>query len=197
MGIYTRTGDLGKTGLLDGSRIGKDDLRLEAYGTIDELNTVLGVVRSEGLPEPLNDLLERLQHELFELGAELATVDPTARGTGTIGPDHVSRLEAEIDRYEEPLPRLKQFILPAGTRAAAGLHLARSVCRRAERRLVALVRQNQHQISPSLLAYLNRLGDLLFVLARSVNAQAGLADVTWEGGRKAEGGRRKGEGARQ
>ena len=175
MRIYTRKGDLGETGLPAGVRVGKDAVRIEANGTVEELNAVLGLVRSETLPEATDALLERVQNELFEVGAELA-----APGTRTIGPRHVEALEAEIDRYDEPLEPLGAFILPAGCRAAAELHHARTVCRRAERRLVALSRGAEERTSPTLLAYLNRLGDLLFVLARTANAQAGRRDTAWQ-----------------
>jgi len=179
MGIYSRKGDLGETGLLTGPRVGKDIARIEALGTIDELNAALGVVRAEPLAGPMDRLLERLQHELFEVGAELAAPDPVTRGTRTIGPQHVQALEAEIDAGDSSLAPLAGFILPCGVRAAAALHLARTVCRRAERRLVTLVRESGGEISLVLLAYLNRLGDLLFVLARAANAAAGVGDVPW------------------
>lgn len=179
MKIYTRTGDLGETGLFGGPRVGKDMARVEAYGSVDELNAVLGVTRAEGLPEEIDRSLARIQHELFEVGAELATPDPPAHGTRTIGPPHVEALEQEIDGLQQTLAPLSQFILPGGTRPAASLHHARAVCRRAERRLVSLVRYATEPISPVLLAYLNRLGDLLFVLARVVNARAGQGDVIW------------------
>ncbi len=179
MGIYSRKGDLGETGLLAGPRVGKDIARIEALGTIDELNASLGLVRAEPLPGPRDRLLERLQNELFEIGAELASPDPVARGTRTIGPQHVQALEAEIDAGAASLAPLAGFILPCGVRAAAALHLARTICRRAERRLVTLVRQSGDEISPVLLAYLNRLGDLLFVLACAANAAAGIGDVPW------------------
>lgn len=177
MKIYTRTGDLGETGLFAGPRVGKDMPRIEVFGTVDELNALLGMVRTETLPEGMDRLLERVQNELFEVGAELATPDPVAKGTRTIGQEHVKALETAIDQYEAALPPLKEFILPGGTRAAAWLHWARTVCRRAERRLVSLVRESGTDISLLLLAYLNRLGDLLFVLARTANAQAGVPDV--------------------
>jgi cob(I)alamin adenosyltransferase len=180
MTIYTRTGDGGETGLFGGPRVGKDVPRIEACGTLDELNAVLGLVRAEPLPEAVDRLLQRLQNELFEVGAELATPDPVVHGHRTIGPGHVGAMEADIDRHEQSLPPLKEFVLPSGTRAAAGLHLARAVCRRAERRVVALIRQRDEEISPVLPAYLNRLGDLLFVLARAVNAEAGRPDVPWQ-----------------
>jgi len=179
MRIYTRTGDLGETGLFGGPRLGKDAARIETYGTVDELNTVLGLVRTESLAAEIVELLARVQAELFQVGAELSTVDPVAKRTRTIGPQHVQVLEAEIDRWEETLPPLRSFILPAGIRAAALLHLARAVCRRAERRLVRLVRSSQEPISLVLLSYLNRLGDLLFVLARVANQQAGVTDAPW------------------
>lgn len=180
MTIYTRTGDSGETGLFGGRRVGKDSLRVETYGTIDELNAVLGLVRAEPLPEHVDRVLERLQHELFQVGAELAAPDPSAGAAPTISPRHVEAVEAEIDRVEAELEPLAQFILPAGTRGAAGLHLARAVCRRAERRLVAAIHDSQEPISPVLVAYLNRLSDLLFVLARRVNAAAGQPDVVWQ-----------------
>ena len=179
MKIYTRTGDLGETSLLAGPRVGKDMPRIEACGTIDELNAALGVARAEPLEAEVDRLLERVQHELFAVGAELATPDPAARKVQWIGPEHLKALEADIDRHQETLPPLRHFVLPAGTRAAAGLHLARTVCRRAERRLVTLIRRSEEPISLALLAYLNRLGDLLFVLARYENARAGREDVLW------------------
>jgi len=180
MTIYTRAGDSGETGLFGGRRVTKDGPRIEACGTVDELNSVLGLARAEPLPEDVDRVLGRLQTELFEVGAELATPDPHARGNRTIGPRHVRVIEADVDRFEATLAPLKHFILPTGTRAAATLHAARAVCRRAERRLVAAIRQSDEEISPVLVAYLNRLGDLLFVLARSVNAQAGRPEVAWE-----------------
>ncbi len=179
MKIYTRTGDQGETGLLSGSRVAKDDARVEAYGTIDELNALLGLVRAESLPKEIDHLLEQRQHELFEVGTELAAPDPVDWGLRTIGPKHVRALEDAIDRHNDKLEQLDGFILPTGTRAAAALHLARAVCRRAERRLVTLTRQNEEQISLHLQAYLNRLGDLLFVLTRTANARAGLVEVRW------------------
>jgi len=183
MKIYTRTGDRGETGLLGGPRVGKDAARVEAYGTIDELNCLLGLVRAESLPEPVDQLLQRLQNELCQLGAELATPDPDAHKTRTIGQEQVAALETDIDRLVARLPPLAEFVLPSGCRAGATLHLARAVCRRAERRTVSLVRLSQEPLSPVLLAYLNRLGDLLFVLARAVNAQAGQSDIVWPGHR--------------
>jgi len=179
MAIYTRTGDLGETALLNGPRVGKDMPRVEVYGTVDELNAVLGLARAESAGEAIDRVLERVQNELFQIGAELATPDPVAQGTRWIGREHVRALEQDIDQFDATVPPLGQFVLPGGTRAAALLHLARTVCRRAERRLVTLIRHSEEPISLPLLAYLNRLGDLLFVLARVSNARAGQADVPW------------------
>ena len=179
MKIYTRTGDLGETGLFGGPRVGKDMARIEVCGALDELNATLGLARSEPLLETIDGVLRRVQGELFEVGAELATPDPVKHGTRTIDHRHLETMEAEIDRYEEGLEPLEGFLLPGGVRAAASLHLARTVCRRAERRLVTLVRRSEEEISLALLAYLNRLGDLLFVLARAANAQAGEDEPRW------------------
>ena len=162
---------------------------------MDELNAVLGLVRAEPLAGEIVELLARLQAELFEVGAELATVDPVAKKTRTIGPGHGQALEAEIDRWEQTLPPLASFILPAGVRPAALLHLARAVCRRAERRSVRLVRSSQERISLVLLSYLNRLGDLLFVLARVANHQAGQPEALWPPGDAKPPGRRGAEEA--
>ncbi len=182
MKIYTKTGDEGQTGLFGGPRVDKDDPRIEAYGTVDELNSVLGLVRCSQPPQQIDALLEGIQSELFSLGAELATPNPAAHGTSLIGAEQITRLERAIDEHEALLEPLKQFILPGGTPAASQLHLARTVCRRAERRLVTLVHESSEPISPQLVVYLNRLSDLLFVLARSVNRTAGVADVPWKKG---------------
>lgn len=179
MRIYTRTGDQGQTMLIGGPRVDKDIARVEAYGTIDELNAVLGLVRSEPLTAELDQVLARIQSELFEVGAEIASPDPVAMGTRTIGSPHVAALEGHIDRIAARLPPLREFILPAGTRPAALLHVARTVCRRAERRLVTLLRQNPTEVSRVLVAYLNRLSDLLFVLARQANSASGQPDTPW------------------
>jgi cob(I)alamin adenosyltransferase len=138
------------------------------------------LARTESLPAEIDDLLCRIQSELFDVGAQLATPDPASHGTILIAPQHAERVEAAIDRYELALPPLKQFILPGGTRGAALLHLARSVCRRAERRVVSLATLPSENIAPDIVIYLNRLGDLLFVLARAVNAAAGVVDVPWQ-----------------
>jgi cob(I)alamin adenosyltransferase len=178
MKIYTKTGDSGLTGLFGGPRVSKDSPRIEAYGTVDELNASLGLVRCQELPEDLATLVARFQHELFDLGAELATPDATKLGPRRLGPEHSEALEQAIDRYEAELPPLKQFILPGGSPAAAGLHVARVICRRAERRVVGLAAVEP--VSPTLIVYLNRLGDLLFVLARVANLRGGQADIPWQ-----------------
>ncbi len=179
MKIYTRTGDEGTTGLFGGGRVSKDDARIEAYGTVDELNATIGMVRSIGIEQPMDDQLRQIQHELFSLGAELATPDAERHDLRVIGSHHIGRLEQWIDQYESTLPPLKQFILPAGTSAATTMHLARSVCRRAERRVVTLAVVSRDSLAEALVIYLNRLSDLLFVLSRAVNATAGVGDVGW------------------
>ena len=171
MKIYTKTGDTGETGLFGGPRVPKDDPRIEAYGTIDELNAILGVARAERPRADFDEVLNRIQHDLFALGAELATPDPAAKGIDAIKAEHIAWQEEQIDQFEEQLEPLTQFILPGGTRAAALLHAARCVCRRAERHIVSLSRHAS--INPQLIAYVNRLSDLLFVLARAVNRAAG------------------------
>lgn len=180
MKIYTRGGDTGETGLFGGSRVRKDVARTEALGAVDELNCLIGLTRTESLAQPTDALLARVQRELFEIGAELSSPDPVAAGTRTIAPAHVASLEGEIDRYQGALAPLRHFILPGGSRVGAMLHLARAVCRRAERRLVTLSGESPQPMSPVLVAYLNRLGDLLFVLARSANQDLGVPDVTWQ-----------------
>ena len=157
----------------------KSDLRIESYGTVDELNAVLGTVRAESLPMELDAVLARIQHELFVVGAELATPRPDQLRMALIGPMHIAWLEQAIDRHEERLQPLRQFILPGGTKCAAILHLARTVCRRAERHVVAL-RAESGEVSDGILKYLNRLSDLLFVLARTANLAGNQPDVPWE-----------------
>jgi cob(I)alamin adenosyltransferase len=192
--IYTRTGDDGSTGLGDGTRVRKDHARVEAFGTVDELNSVLGLLLTEELPAPLRAALLDIQHELFDLGGELcvpgravisesATAPSVARGPrlDPISDAQVTRLEELLDDLNSGLAPLKEFILPGGTRAATLAHLARTVCRRAERRAITL-----HAIEPvpaASLKYLNRLSDLLFVLARSLNTLAGEPDVLWQPGK--------------
>lgn len=178
MKIYTKTGDAGETGLLGGVRVKKHDLRIEAYGTVDELNAVLGVARASHPTQRVDQILEHVQSELFTVGAELATPSPAGRNAGRINDTHAARLEEMIDLCETELAPLKNFILPGGSASAAQLHLARTVCRRAERRVCELAESNP--VSPQIVIYLNRLSDLLFVLARLANARAGVPDVKWE-----------------
>lgn len=180
MKIYTGKGDDGQTETLGGGRVLKDAVRPEACGAVDELSAVLGVARAEGLGEDVDRLIERVQNDIFELGAELAATDPEVRGLRTIGPQHIRALEEAIDRFDGELEPLESFILPGGTRAAGLLHLARTVCRRAERRVVTLTRVASEPISPELLIYLNRLSDFLFVVARVANARSGVGDVRWQ-----------------
>jgi cob(I)alamin adenosyltransferase len=179
--IYTKTGDDGSTGLLGKGRVPKDDVRIEAYGTVDELNAVLGTARACGLDPDSEVLVARLQRELFALGAALADPDPDGRFHSSITPTHAASLEQTIDTLEVELTPLALFILPGGTLGAAQIHLARTVCRRAERLVVRLARQPGQHVPPALIVYLNRLSDLLFVLARTVNRRAGVDDVPWRG----------------
>lgn len=180
MKIYTRTGDAGETGLFAGGRVRKDHLRIEAYGAVDELNAALGVAAADASDDEAQRLLVRLQHDLFTLGAELATPDPEARGEQVLGPADVVRLEQAIDAAETELAPLKTFILPGGAAAAAALHLARTIARRAERRTITLAGTAGEDVSPHAIAYLNRLSDLLFVLARQANARCGRGDTPWQ-----------------
>jgi cob(I)alamin adenosyltransferase len=177
--IYTRTGDQGETGLLGGVRVKKHDPRIEAYGTVDELNAMLGVVRSTHPSRRVDQILEHIQNELFTVGAELATPAAKEVRAGKIEEAHVARLEEMIDLCETELAPLKNFILPGGCPAASQLHLTRTVARRAERHVVNL--SQSEAVSPKIVVYLNRLSDLLFVLARFENARAGVPDVKWGG----------------
>jgi cob(I)alamin adenosyltransferase len=171
--IYTRTGDDGSTGLGDGSRVAKENLRVEAYGTVDEANSSIGVVLSvAGLPETILRCLTEVQHDLFDLGGELCIP-----GHRMIEAAHVDRLENELDQFNEDLPPLKDFILPGGGPAAAACHVARAVCRRAERRCWSLARGED--VAPEVLKYLNRLSDLLFVLARVLARHERGSEVIW------------------
>jgi cob(I)alamin adenosyltransferase len=179
--IYTKTGDNGTTGLLGQGRVPKDDVRIEAYGTVDELNAVLGLVRAHGLGPALDGLAAQLQEELFVVGSALADPSPGGPFHNAITAEHITRLENTIDTLETELKALTEFILPGGTLAAAQIHLARTVCRRAERLTVRLLRQEGEGVAQSLIIYLNRLSDLLFVLARLVNHRAGIADTPWRG----------------
>jgi cob(I)alamin adenosyltransferase len=171
--IYTRTGDDGSTGLGDGMRVPKEHLRVEAYGTVDEANSAVGVVLAvPGLPEAVVECLTGVQHDLFDLGGELCMP-----GYRVMVPADVDRLEEALDRFNEGLPPLKDFILPGGSPAAAACHLARTVVRRAERRVWALARVEQ--VAPEVPQYLNRLSDLLFVIARVLARDGGGTEVLW------------------
>ncbi|KVQ01636.1 cobalamin adenosyltransferase [Burkholderia ubonensis] len=174
--IATRTGDDGTTGLGDGRRVGKDDVRIAAIGDVDELNSTLGVLLAETLPDDVRAALVTIQHDLFDLGGELCIP-----GHRVLGNAHLARLDQWLADYNATLPPLKEFILPAGSRAAALAHVCRTVCRRAERAIVALGRVETLQETPR--RYVNRLSDLLFVLARVLNRADGGADVLWERGR--------------
>ena len=171
--IYTRTGDDGSTGLSDGTRTPKDGARMEAIGTVDELNSTIGMVLAQDLPEPAAACLLRVQHDLFDLGGELSLPDRQL-----LGPDRVEYLEQQLDEFNAGLPYLQEFILPGGTPAAAACHLARTVCRRAERRLVTFAREHG-SANPQLQIYLNRLSDLLFVVARVLARAEGGSEVFW------------------
>lgn len=171
--VVTRSGDQGTTGLADGSRVSKDSARMDAIGQVDELNSVIGLVISEGLPEKMRQELQAIQNELFNIGGELAVVK-----TSLITEEKVLVLEKLVEEYNAELPPLRDFILPGGTKTAALYHLARSVCRRAERAIVALGKQED--ISPVLYQYLNRLSDLFFIYARVANKMADESDIFWK-----------------
>jgi cob(I)alamin adenosyltransferase len=180
MKIYTKAGDAGETGLIDGSRVGKDDLRVAAYGDVDELSATVGLVRAHNADEAVRALLHAIQKDLFAVGAQLA--DPQAqiaerKKKAAVTPAQVQVLEQAIDARQATLPPLQAFILPGGVPAAAFLHLARTVCRRAERAVVALARREA--VDPLVVAYLNRLSDLLFVLAREANHRGGEPEERW------------------
>jgi cob(I)alamin adenosyltransferase len=182
MKIYTRRGDTGQTDLFGGERVGKDAVRVAAYGDVDELNATVGVAAAAGSDPTLEESLRTIQSALFDLGASLATPDPAHRqkaGVGGVRGDDIDVLEALIDRLEEPLEPLKTFILPGGSPAAAAFHVARTVCRRAERAVVALAGKKGESVEETSLRYLNRLSDLLFVIARHENARQGVSDVAW------------------
>ena len=171
--IYTRTGDDGTTGLGDGSRVDKDNARVEAYGTVDELNSHIGVILAHELPEEIRECLETIQHRLFDLGGELCIPGHTA-----LAQKHVDYLENQLDKFNESLPYLKEFILPAGGHATAHCHVARTVCRRAERRTYTLHRDSEVNLYS--IRYLNRLSDLLFVIARVCARHENGKEVFWQ-----------------
>ena len=180
MKIYTRTGDSGETSLFVGGRVSKGHLRMHAVGTVDELNAVLGLAVAAGLDEVMRDSVQRVQGELFMVGADLATpLDADARGIVRTAPELVKRLEDEIDGWQASLPALRHFILPGGSMGSAFLHQARTVCRRAERWLVML--REAEAVNPETLRYVNRLSDWLFVAARMVSWRAGYEETIWRG----------------
>ena len=171
--IYTRTGDDGSTGLGDGSRVGKDSPRVTAYGTVDELNSTIGMVlAADGVPDAVREVLTQVQHDLFDLGGELCIP-----GMAMVHAADIERLERTLDGFNEDLPPLKDFILPGGGMAAAQCHLARTICRRAEREAVTLARHDA--VRPEAVRYLNRLSDLLFVLARVLSRASGHGETLW------------------
>jgi cob(I)alamin adenosyltransferase len=176
--ITTRTGDAGTTGLADGSRVGKDAPRIAALGEVDELNSLLGVMLCEDMPDEARELIIDIQHDLFDLGGELAVP-----GASFLKETQLTRIEAAVALYNGQLSPLKEFVLPGGTRAASLAHLARTVCRRAERSVVAL--GNAEPVSDAARKYLNRLSDLLFVLGRWLNKAAGSGDILWQKGKTA------------
>jgi cob(I)alamin adenosyltransferase len=179
--IYTRTGDEGTTALAAGGRRLKHDLRIEAYGTVDETNACIGLARLHTAGHDVDPMLSRIQNDLFDLGADLATVEtdkPLPYEPLRVTQAQVDRLEQEIDRLNAPMSPLRSFVLPGGTPAAAALHLARTVCRRAERHVVELMQKPDEKVSPEAVKYLNRLSDFLFVASRSVNDHGAL-DVLW------------------
>jgi cob(I)alamin adenosyltransferase len=175
--ITTRTGDKGETGLGDGSRVPKDHARITALGEIDELNSALGVLLAEALPEAIRAALTEVQHDLLDLGGELSIP-----GHSLVKAERVAALDAWLELWNKELPALKEFILPGGSRAAAAAHLARTICRRAERAVVALGRQEK--VTETARQYVNRLSDLLFVAGRALNRAAGVGDVQWRHQRK-------------
>jgi len=175
--IVTRTGDDGTTGLGDGTRVGKDSLRVEVLGNVDELNSALGCVLAEGPGEPVAAILAAVQNDLFDLGGEICIP-----GRSALWDAHLQQLDQRLEQLREPLPPLREFVLPGGTRAAAACHLARAICRRAERSLVALGRAEA--VSELSIQYLNRLSDLLFLAARTLNAAAGASEPQWRPGRE-------------
>ncbi|WP_216214930.1 cob(I)yrinic acid a,c-diamide adenosyltransferase [Amycolatopsis aidingensis] len=179
MKIYTRKGDSGETGIWGGKRLGKDEARMEAIGTVDEVNAAIGVAVANGVPDGVAELLQTAQNTLFVVGCELMAPERTGSGASVprLTGNEVPEMEAAIDELDQQLPELRNFILPSGTPGATQIHLARGVCRRAERR-VASVRRAE-EVSPEVSAYLNRLADLLFVLARYANHEAGIAEIPW------------------
>jgi cob(I)alamin adenosyltransferase len=184
MKIYTKVGDDGTTGLFGGGRVPKDHPRVSAYGDVDELNAALGLARADCTDAELQSILSRLQNQLFDLGGELATPSPkdAPKPVPVVSEPEIEQMEHEIDHFDEELEPLRAFILPAGTRLSADLHLARTICRRAERAAVALAHHDH--VPEAAIRFLNRLSDLLFTLARVANHRAGTPEVKWEPNRK-------------
>ena len=182
--IYTRTGDQGATGLSDGSRIGKDHLRIEAIGDIDELNSVLGLLLSHDLPKDIRHSVSEIQQTLFDIGGELSMP-----GANTLGEEPIAQLEQQLEMYNATLTPLREFILPGSTEASARCHPARAVCRRAERRVVALTREEA--VNQNVLSYLNRLSDLLFVISRVLTRLGNGREIYWRSPRMRSEGREK------
>ena len=182
MKIYTRTGDQGQTSLFGGGRVSKDHIRVRAYGSVDELNAVVGWVVTQLEPGEMRDRVQALQHDLFTIGADLATPPPTDGRTRPQTPDlpvdRVDEMEAWMDEADSELPELRAFVLPGGSRGGAALHIARTACRRAEREVVALA--DVDHVSPEVVSWLNRCADLFFVLARLANHRAGEGDIEWQ-----------------
>lgn len=177
--IYTRTGDAGTTGLADGTRVAKDSLRIAVMGDVDELNSIIGLMLTEPMSTKIRNCLTRIQHDLFDMGGEICMP-----GHAVIKAERVTDLETQLDAWNDTLSPLKEFILPGGSRAASYCHLARTVCRRAERQMSTL--NNQEKMTEISLQYINRLSDFLFVLCRILNKEAGLPDVLWQNTHKAD-----------
>jgi cob(I)alamin adenosyltransferase len=178
--IYTRGGDQGETSLGDGSRVSKLDCRIGAFGTVDELNAQIGLVLAADLPQAYREVLERVQNELFDVGADVSVPFGVGDARLRVTHDQIAALEEACDRFNAALPELKSFVLPGGTEAAARLHVARTVCRRAERDTLAT--SHEVEINPLVLVYLNRLSDLLFILARAANAAEARDEPLWKPG---------------
>lgn len=189
MKIYTKSGDRGETSLFRGGRVGKDSIRVSAYGTVDELNSWVGCVRSQGPCKFVDDLLERIQHDLFLIGADLATPQSAGKESKSVmrlPEDSELFMEEAIDKMEEELTPLRNFILPGGSKLSAALHFARTIARRAERLIIAVIHSEEGEentgkaVSPPILKYINRLSDLLFVMARYENKVSGTSDIEWK-----------------
>ena len=177
MKIYTKTGDKGETSLFGGQRVWKDDLRIESYGTVDELNSLIGLALTETVYEEIQEVLKRIQNKLFTVGADLATPEDKKIHIKRVDQSFIDESEKDIDYFSSKVPELREFVLPGGTKAAALLHVCRTVCRRAERNIIAL--NKSVAINDNILVYLNRLSDLFFVLAKFDNYVNGTPDIKW------------------